>query len=241
VILGKSVLCAHLIDIFRAEKNCGFIYYFCNSNADGRELCTKVLKSLALQILRANKELASHVADRYASQGLTASLFQVRRLLPELIGAISTTRIIIDGLDECSTANQKSILQELSHLMKWSADRCKLLFSSRDNATMARALIKKPTIFLSEIDKRANIDTDIRLYVHEELAVLRDRFEDAVIDDVEKAVVMKANGKSIFVTALTSSFEVLNNRYVSLCETSNRGTARAILVARLAEGSNRPS
>jgi hypothetical protein len=145
------------------------------------------------------------VTDKYASLGLTASLFQVRKLLPELIGAISTARIVIDGLDECSPADQKSILQELSHVMKWSPDRCKLLLSSRDNATMERALSKKPTIFLSEIDKRAYIDTDIRLYVHGELTALRDRFQDAVIDDVEETVVMKANGKSVFVRALTSS------------------------------------
>jgi hypothetical protein len=108
---------------------------------------------------------------------------------------VPATRIIIDGLDECGIADQKAILNELLLLMKLSGNRCKLLVSSRENACIQRLLGKKPTIFLSEHDQRASIDIDIRLYVHEELMTLRERFEPAVINEVEQIVVNKATGK----------------------------------------------
>lgn len=188
-------MCVHLIEALKVDQNYSLIYYFCDSTTNSKDICAQILKSLILQLLQANIELASHVADKYASSRPTATLAQVRKVLPELIETMPTTRIIIDGLDECGIADQKSILNELLLLMKLSGDRCKLLVSSRENACIQRLLGKKPTIFLSEHDQRASIDIDIRLYVHEELITLRERFEPAVIDEVEQIVVNKATGK----------------------------------------------
>jgi hypothetical protein len=157
-------------------------------------MCTQILKILTLQLLQVNIDSASLVADKYASRN-TATLVQLRKVLPELIATVPATRIIIDGLDECRVADQKAILNELFRLMKLSGDRCKLLISSRKNACIESVLGKKPTIFLSEHDQRASIDMDIRLHVHEELMTLRERFDPAVIDKIEQIVVNKAAGK----------------------------------------------
>ncbi|KAJ8067481.1 hypothetical protein OCU04_004825 [Sclerotinia nivalis] len=204
---GKSVLCVHLIEALTADQKYSLIYYFCDSTPNSKNICTEILKSLTLQLLQANIELASHVADKYASSRPTATLAQVRKVLPELIATIPATRIIIDGLDECRVADQKSILNELLRLMKLSGDRCKLLVSSRENACIQSVLGKKPTISLSEHDQRASIDIDIRLHVHEELIKLRERFDPAVIDEVEKIIVNKATGMFLYVRLVLAELE----------------------------------
>jgi hypothetical protein len=183
-----------LIEAPTVHQKYSLIYYFCDSTSDSKDVCTQILKTLTLQLLQANIDSASLVADKYASRN-TATLFQLRKILPELIATVPATRIIIDGLDECEVADQKDILNELFRLMKLSGDRCKLLVSSRENACIHRVLGKKPTIFLSEHDQRASIDMDIRLHVHEELRTLRESFDPAVIKEVEQIVVNKATGK----------------------------------------------
>jgi hypothetical protein len=211
-----------LIENFKVDQNYSLIYYFCDSTTNSKDICTQILKNLVLQLLQANIELASHVADKYACLRPTATLAQVRKVLPELIETVPATRIIIDGLDECGTADQETILNELLLLMNRSGDRCKLLISSRENARIQRLLGKKPTIFLSEQDQRTSIDIDIRLHVHEKLMALQERFDPAVIDEVEQFVVNKATGKHGGCLKVDLINLLVVYRYVSLCETGSR-------------------
>ena len=191
--VGKSVLCSHIIGFIQKEQKATVAYYFYNSHTDGRDLCSQILRSLVLQLLRHHLELAPHVCGNYASRGYNPSMPQLRSLLPELLDAIPAIRIIIDGLDECDEKLQRAIMQELLFLCKSSDGHCKILFSSREGIEISRALRKKQYISLK--DEKKDVDTDIQLFTHQSLIELRQRFSSKEMDDIEKTIVTKANGQ----------------------------------------------
>ena len=188
-ILGKSVLCSHVISSLRAARKSTTLYYFCNSYHGDRNLCATIFRTLILQLVRGNVDFASHISDDYIAKCLSCSMAQLKALLPTLLNATVSTRIIVDGLDECEDKQQRQVLQEL---LKLSGDRCKLLISSRDGGSISKILKKKRRIALG--DCRADVDADIRLYTSQALTELRERFDSEIIIEINQSVAEKAGG-----------------------------------------------
>jgi hypothetical protein len=193
--IGKSVLTSHIIQNLRQNPDLTTIFYFCNSHADKGDLCSQVLRTLILELLRSYPILTSHIFANYIRQGRTPSLIQIKKLLPDLLSTVSSTRIIIDGLDECQENDQRAILTELLSAVKHSVTPCKVFISSRAETYISRTLRKRPTISLSEKREKEKVDKDIRRYVKHSLIELRASFPSTVVDDVEKTIVQKANGE----------------------------------------------
>ncbi|PQE30183.1 hypothetical protein CJF32_00003614 [Rutstroemia sp. NJR-2017a WRK4] len=197
--LGKSVLTSRIIQSLRLHPDITTIFYLCNSHTDQSDLCSHILRILILEILRAHPLLTGHVFENYIRQGRTSSLVQIRKLLPELLLAVSSIRIVIDGLDECQEKDQKTILSELLSIVKVSVIPCKLLISSRAETYLSRTLRKSPSISLSDKMERRSVDKDIQIYVTHALKELRGSFPSDVVNEVEKTVVKKANGMFLWV------------------------------------------
>ena len=121
-------------------------------------------------------------------------MVQLRKLIPELLANVPATRIVIDGLDECHQKDQQAVLQELLPLCLPSDAHCKVLFSSREGAHISKMLRKNPYINLK--DKNLEVDNDIRHFVNQNLAELRERFGCEVLDRIEQKLVEKADGRS---------------------------------------------
>ena len=180
----------------KQQQNHTVAYFFCNSYADGKDRCSQILRSLTLQLLRENLDLAPHVADNYANRGFNPSMQQLRKLIPELVATIPSTRLIIDGLDECNEQDQKAVLRELLSLYVLPGVSLKLLFSSREVALIGKSLRKK--LYISLKERKSDVETDIRLFVNQNLIDLRERFDkidNTVVDNVEQRLVEKADGQ----------------------------------------------
>lgn len=117
---------------------------------------------------------------------------QLRILIPEMLEVIPCTRLVIDGLDECSYENQKKILKEVQSLCLHSGLRFKVLFSSREEVYIAAKLQGKPCISLNE--KREHVDKDIQSYVQHAFRKLQKKFQVKDLDEVESLVVEKSKG-----------------------------------------------
>jgi hypothetical protein len=172
------------------------VYYICNSYTNGKNLAAEIMRSLTLQLLRQNMELAAYVFENYANKGFAPSVSHLRTLLNSLLSTIPTTRICIDGLDEYPPSEQRSILQELLALVKLPGGHCRILFSSRDVDNIRKALQNKPTI--SFRDEKDALDKDIQAYVQGAMADVREKFRShpRLLDDIENRVIAKADGKS---------------------------------------------
>ena len=180
-------------------------YFFCNSYNDGEDRCSRLLRALVLQVLRAHLDLAPYICDNYANRGRNPSMPQLKKLIPDLLATIPLTRIVIDGLDECQEKDQRLILQELLSLCSPAGVRCKILLSSREGVHLSRALRRKPNISLRE--RKADVDSDIRLFVAYKLTELRERFDGKIVDDIEKRVVKKADGMFLWVRLVIATLE----------------------------------
>jgi len=199
---GKSVLCSSLVNFLQQDQQSVVLVYFCSYLSSKNNDCTQVLRSLVAQILRTNKELACYIFDDYISQGLAASVAQLRKLLPALLDTIASARIIIDGLDENDQASQRQILSEILPLTTGnvSTRTCKVIISSREVPQISRVLAKRSTLSLAE-EKEA-IRAAIHNYVHHSLAELQNYLEDLSVDlqliqNIEDEIVKKADGKSL--------------------------------------------
>jgi hypothetical protein len=194
ILTGKTILSTYIIKRIQEEEAFTTAYHICHSYTAGKNLVGEILRSITVQFLRSNLELAPFIFENYANKGLAPSIVRMRKLLPELIATLPSTRIIVDGLDEYPETDQRIILTDLLALSKLPGSQCKILFSNREGKQFNKSLSSKPTISLR--DQNA-LNKDIETYVHANLELLREGPLDNayLIDWIERAIVQRANGK----------------------------------------------
>jgi hypothetical protein len=193
-VTGKTILSTYMIKQMQEEQGFTTAYHICNSYTTGKNLLGEILRSITVQFLRSNLELAPFIFDNYANKGLAPSIVRMRKLLPELIATLSSIRIIVDGLDEYPESDQRIILTDLLALSKLPGSQCKILFSNREGKQINKSLTGRPTISLRDQD---DVNKDIETYVHANLDSFRGGPLDNhnLIDWIEHEIVRKANGK----------------------------------------------
>ncbi|PQE25152.1 hypothetical protein CJF31_00006017 [Rutstroemia sp. NJR-2017a BVV2] len=169
-------------------------YYFCNSQDTGN-VCHQILTIIVLQILSQHPDICTLIANEFVYRGASCGMAQLKILVPQLLEIITYTRIVIDGIDECSKENQKAILKELDVICTGSTTQCKVLFSSRREVHIHKKLSKQPQISL---DGRQEVDQDIRSFVKYKIAKLSTSDQD-LLNRIESTLVEKANGMFLWV------------------------------------------
>ncbi|KAF7855285.1 uncharacterized protein EAF02_011544 [Botrytis sinoallii] len=164
---GKSVICSYIIQRLIERPGLTTCYYYCDGRSSGN-VCQQILTTVAIQLLRQHHEISTLVAN----------------------DPTASTRIVIDGLDECSKEDQKVILKELRTICIGPALQCKVLFSSRKKAHIRQKLLKQPYISL---DSRQEVNQDIRSYLKFKISKL-DTSDQDLLERIEKTLVEKANG-----------------------------------------------
>jgi hypothetical protein len=117
---------------------------------------------------------------------------QLRILVPQLLEITSYTRIVIDGIDECSKENQKAILKELEVLCTGLVTPCKVLYSSRREVHIYKKLSEQPRISL---DGRQEVDWDIRSFLKYKITRLCTSDQD-LLGRIESVLMERANGQN---------------------------------------------
>ncbi|KAK4194211.1 hypothetical protein QBC40DRAFT_291183 [Triangularia verruculosa] len=157
---GKTVICASIIEHLQAFGNrMTTVYYFCRYNQV--DTSSEILKAFVLQLMKANPDMAAVIYDSYVQKHREPSTRVLKMMLsgapdhPGLLSAASPCRIIIDGVDECASQEQKFIIQDMLQLVSVdSSQNCKVLVCSRDIPEIARIMQngakKLATISLSD-------------------------------------------------------------------------------------------
>ncbi len=125
---------------------------------------------------------------------------RIREILSLLINSLEMTYLILDGLDECESAHQKQILAELTDLTlpgktqeASSSLKMKVLVCSRETKDITRRLSRAPQVALGE--ESEHVSRDIATFTQRALSELYDRFDQAVVDELNHEIVKKADGK----------------------------------------------
>lgn len=182
-------MCSHIAHVLSEIPDMKSCYYFCSSH-DSENVSNHILGALATQLLRKNLDAASLIANEFIYQGVSCSTSQLRNLVPKLLELASKTRIIIDGLDECSPENQRAVLKDLHAVCFGPEIRCKVIFSSRRENDIHKRLCQKPQIVL---DGREEVESDIRSYIKYKVAQLRTS-DATLLAKIESVLVNRANG-----------------------------------------------
>lgn len=185
-------MCSYIVQTLTKTPSLTVCYYFCNSQ-DTDNVCQQILTTFVLQILRQTPDLCTLIANEFVYKGANCVMAQLRDLVPQLLQITSHTRLIIDGIDECSKESQKAIIKELQALCGGQTTRCKVLFSSRREVHIYKKLSKQPQISL---DGRQEVNSDIRSFVKYKITKLRTSDQD-LLKKIETILVEKANGENL--------------------------------------------
>ncbi|PMD47183.1 hypothetical protein L207DRAFT_448755, partial [Hyaloscypha variabilis F] len=191
---GKSVMCSYIVQTLTKTPGLTVCYYFCNSQDTGN-VCHQILTTIVVQILRQHRDFCTFIANEFVYNGASCGMPQLRILVPQLLEITSYTRIVIDGIDECSKENQKAILKELEVLCTGSVTACKVLFSSRKEVHIYKKLSEQPRISL---DGRQEVDWDIRSFLKYKITRLCTSDQD-LLGRIESMLVERANGMFLWV------------------------------------------
>jgi len=188
-------MCSYITQELSSNPDLDVCYYFCNSQDRGAG-STQILRSITLQLLRNHLELASLISNEFVYRGLSCGPKQLKVLIPQILQMIPRTRILIDGVDECSMDTQRAVLKDLQALCSGGTIACKILFSSRKEVHIKDGLSDRQQVSL---DNRDEVETDIRLYVKHRLRTLLTSDAD-LLNRIESILVEKSNGLSILGT-----------------------------------------
>jgi hypothetical protein len=206
-------MCSHIIKVLDQIPGLSPCYYFCNSQGAGT-VCSQILRTVALQLLRCNPDLASLIANEYVYRGSNCGMAQLRVLIPQILEVVTYTRIVIDGLDECSLDDQRAVLKEVQCLCLRPMIRCKVLFSSRREVYIREKLSGNQHISLEERDE---VELDIRLFVKYKMTKLRTSNRN-LLKRIESLLIEKANGESSNESILLLARANLNQECFSGCD-----------------------
>jgi len=202
---GKSVLLAQLIN-FQKINNQAIIHHFIHQSYALSTAYEHILKSVLLQLLRNENELAAHVYQEYVLGKKPPTTHALEQILKSLFMAtshgprkIQYIWIIIDGVDACEPEKQTNLVSLMNQILsKCSSPNgtiCKVLFSSR--SLPSNRLAKDKIVSLTE--ERDLLDTAIRAYVSQRLRAMHTIFQQLHlgspdIDKIEHAIISKADG-----------------------------------------------
>ncbi|KAH6710613.1 hypothetical protein BKA61DRAFT_612024 [Leptodontidium sp. MPI-SDFR-AT-0119] len=200
---GKSVMSSYIVGRLLETEAIDTLYYFCTSQ-DIHDSCNLVLRTFALQLLRQHPDLASLISNEFFHK--TCGLVQLRALLPKMLAASCSTRIILDGVDETSKEAQKLLLKELQTVCLANNPNCKILFSSRREVSLAKQLARKPCVVL---DGRAEVNLDIKSFIKYKMQKVKTSNPE-LRESIELELIKNAGGMFLWVHLVV---EVLRSCY----------------------------
>ena len=204
---GKSVLISHIVQHMKSA-NIFLIHHFCSHKYASSTTYENILRSFLLQLLRKDDELVAHVYRDYVLGKKPPTVQALEKLLCTLL-SISSAKprqvdhiwIIIDGLNECETRRQTSVINLVNQItgrISGTGDTlCKVLISSRTIPHLTNRLRNKQVVSLTE--EKTSLKLAIRLYVSQRLRSMHEKLRQLNlmrkdIDDIEILVTKKADG-----------------------------------------------
>lgn len=200
---GKSFLCSLIVGHLQSKQHLSTLYYFCSHQSSSESICAIILRTLAIQLLQQNPDMASLVHQGYLQKGSNRSGPTMKNLLIKLLPTSKNARIIIDGMDEISLAKQQEVLKSLIEIQKSVDQSCKLLVSSRDEPQIQKSLATKDHLRLGEKTVEG-----LNLYIKDRIKDLEEHFPAigaAVMSLAEQRLHSKAKGMFLWVRLVTDT------------------------------------
>ncbi|KAI0114318.1 hypothetical protein GGR51DRAFT_503887 [Nemania sp. FL0031] len=203
---GKSVLSSEITRFMRAS-NQFVIRHFCSQRYTSSTSYHQILRSFLLQLLQSNDEIIVYVYKDFVLgrksptvQALEKLIFTVLNITLSEPRQINYVWIVLDGLNECESQQQTSMMGFLNQLTSKTASGsdtiCKILISSRQSTTIAKRSRIGRIVSLSE---ERGVQFAIMQYVSHRLQLLQDKLRQLElsqeeIEELARVITNKADG-----------------------------------------------
>ncbi|ETS84294.1 hypothetical protein PFICI_02319 [Pestalotiopsis fici W106-1] len=206
---GKSTMALYLADelanVFTRTNGKTLAYFFCDSSIEERKTATAVVRGLLLQLVQQHPQLLDDILPKYDERGANVfTSFDAVWSMFIKAAADKKTGVkfcIIDALDECDAASQKTLLQQLEETFKdpESVRNVSFLITSRPYPEIREPLEQ----FATNADLAAfpQVTKDIERCIAENVATLEKRkyYTKAVTEQVKKILRDKAQGTFLWI------------------------------------------
>lgn len=202
---GKSFLCSLVVQNSDIHPDRSTVYYFCGERASGKDASTALLRTLAVQLLRQNLELAPLIHQAFVQKGQGRSAPIIKKVLKEIVSSVKALRMVLDGIDEWDQMAQRDTLKAISELQKHGGNNCKLLVSSRKEPSIGKSLPQKAHMHID-----AQSVEGLNRYIGSITQELRDRFSDfepSIWGRVSQNLQDKAQGMFLWVRLVKTMLE----------------------------------
>ncbi|MCJ1405748.1 hypothetical protein MMC11_008978 [Xylographa trunciseda] len=202
---GKSFLCSFIVDHLRTHKDQTTLYYFCGQTSAQHNLST-IYRTLTVQMLRQNLDMVPPVYEALCQKGWSRSSQIIKAILQDGLANVNSSRLILDGVDECDRTFQKEILNGVVGIHNHAGDACKILVASRLEPQITKALPKKGTHLTLDGKTTEALHKYIRNRV-EHLKAWFPGLGSVQFDRVEQRMQEMAGGMFLWVRLVTTMLE----------------------------------
>ena len=198
---GKSFLCSLIIENLQSQQHLSTLYFFCSHQSCSETTCAVMLRTLAIQLLQQNSDMAPLVHQAYLQKGSNRSSPIIKNLLIKLLPTSKVARIVVDGIDEMSHATQQELIKSLVEIQKSVDPSCKLLVSTRDEPHIQKSLGTK-----NHLNLGGKTVESIGLFIKDRMKGLQElspAIDAELVSLAEKQLKEKAKGMFLYVRLVT--------------------------------------
>ena len=202
---GKSFLCSLLVQSLEIRQDRSTVYFFCGQKPFDKDAPTLLLRTLAVQLLRQNIDLAPFIHQAFLQKGSGRSGPAIRKILKEILSTTKAVRVVLDGIDEWDQMAQRELLKTICDLQRHAGSSCKVLISSRKEPSIDKAISQKIHM---HIDTQS---TDgLSHYIDSNINDLQHRFGELkfeIWESLQSNLRSKAHGMFLWVRLVKTMLE----------------------------------
>ncbi|ETS78813.1 hypothetical protein PFICI_08666 [Pestalotiopsis fici W106-1] len=223
---GKSVLASVVVQNARKIPDVSTIFFHCAENDPARNNFVSVARGLLAQLVAQDEALLALVDDEKSTRSgdvILSSAVAAKRLLQVALKR-KKTYIILDGLDECTSREQRKEIctwfcDIVDSLPRTQMDEIRCLFISQDDTCGRKDLGMLPTIKITFENNRH----DILMFAETWQADIEAHFGRFSAEEVEiaKVVTTRSRGMFIFAKCALKEMSLQPSRDVLLQEWKN--------------------
>jgi len=163
--LGKTIIASLVIEeVQNLNPRPTVLFFYCKDGDTQRDNFVSIARSLLSQLLKQNKGLLHyfHAEASNSAEAVLTSPALAKELLETGIRNCKSVYIILDGLDECSRDERKSITSWFRKLIEelppTNAEAIRCLFVSQDDGIARKDFADLSAITISSQDNRTDIE-----------------------------------------------------------------------------------
>ncbi|KXH34917.1 hypothetical protein CSIM01_01953 [Colletotrichum simmondsii] len=216
--LGKTVLCASIVEHLMSTSQAPVAYFFLSSDFESRDDPYAAVRSWVYQLMSCSQVIYHLARDKWLAQHEEfATQMKIVNLFREVVQAVPGAFFILDGLDECTWVGNgqgdgKSLKSFLNTVAQAVADTCShILVVSRDEPEIRSGIFGSETCRELKIVPD-DVQSDVARYSRSIVDKKLSKKDDETREGVSQILADRSHGQFLWVKLHEDSLRSWKNR-----------------------------